>query len=118
MKKIIPVIVCILIVACAFLILAQDSKLSGTYEVEGLGVSSTYTFKGNKVTITAEAFGIQRSFEGKYKITESDKELTVIVLTFEDSDAEKYSGEFAFAEGEENGREYIRIGGVRYNKVD
>ena len=118
MKKIISFLLCVLLVGCAFILVACDDRLSGTYKGDALVASATYEFKGSNVTVTAEVLGFEKSFEGKYKITENDKDVTVIVFTFEDSDAEKYSGEFIFAEGKEGDTEYIKIGGVRYNKVD
>ena len=118
MKKIISALLCVLLVGCAFILVSCDKRLSGTYEIDGGLASSSYEFKGSNVTITAEVLGFEKSCEGKYKITENDEGITVIVFTFEDSDAEKYSGEFGFTEGEEGDTKYIKIAGVRYNKVD
>ena len=107
----VAVMLCLSLVACG-------KKLSGTYSAEILGSGAEYEFKGSKVTVTAEVLGFEKNFEGKYEITDNDEGETVIIFTFEDKDAEKYSGEFAFAEGKEGDTKYIKIGGVKYNKVD
>ena len=119
MKKFISIaLLCVLLVGCMFTLASCGKKLSGTYKIDALVASSSYEFKGSKVIITAEALGAQKSFEGKYKITENDKDETVIVFTFEDSDAQKYSGEFPFTSGKEGDTEYIKIAGVKYKKAD
>ena len=119
MKRIISaVLICVLLVGCVFALASCGKKLSGTYKGDALVASASYTFKGSKVTITAEVLGFEKDFAGKYEITDNDKGETVIIFTFEDKDAEKYSGEFSFAEGKEGDTKYIKIGGVKYNKVD
>ena len=119
MKKIISLaLVCVMLMGCVFALASCGKTLSGTYKGDAIVASATYSFKGSKVTVTAEALGFEKSFEGKYEITENDEGNTVIIFTFGDEDAEKYSGEFSFAEGEEEGTKYIKIGGVKYNKVD
>ncbi len=119
MKKIISaVLVCALLVGCVFALASCSKKLSGTYEADALVAGASYEFKGSKVTITAEVLGFEKSFEGKYEITENDDGDTVIIFTFENDDAEKYDGEFSFSEGEEDGKKYIKIGGVKYVKAD
>ena len=118
MKKIISaVLVCILLVGCMFTLASCSKKLSGTYKGDAGIASATYEFSGKKVKITAELLGKEKSFEGKYEINEDDDGYT-ITFTFEDEDAKSYSGDFSFAEGEENGVEYIKIGGIKYKKVD
>ena len=56
--------------------------------------------------------------EGTYVIRENEKGDSVIVFTIEsdDEDAKEFSGEFAFAKGEENGQEYIKINYITYQK--
>ena len=53
-----------------------------------------------------------------YEIGENEDGETVITFAFEDEKAEKYDGTFTFAEGTENGADYIKIGGVPYDKKD
>jgi len=105
--RIAAVAVLVVMLACS---LVACGGLSGTYssgELLGSGVS--YTFKGSKVTIDVSLLGSVTSFEGKYSI-DGDK----ITFTFEDDDAEKYSGEFAF----EKGDDYVKIGLAKYEKED
>lgn len=122
MKKIISVLLlCVLLVGSVFTLASCGKMLSGSYKAEALGVSTEYTFKGSKVTITYGALGFEKSVEGKYKIGENDEGKTVITFTFENEndETEKYSGEYTFAEGKnENGVKYIKIGLVTYNKVE
>ena len=80
---------------------------------------------GNRVKIYPQVYigddvviGDDTVIEGKYEITTNDDDETVIVFTFEDEDAKEYSGEFKFSEGEEDGKEYIKLGIVKYTKVD
>ena len=119
MKKIVSLLlVCVMLVGCIGMLASCGKTLSGKYKADAVIGGATYDFSGSKVTITAEIFGFEKSFEGTYEITENDKEETVIIFTFEDKDAETYSGEFPFAEGEEDGTAYIKIGIVKYVKSD
>jgi hypothetical protein len=99
--------------------LASCAKmLSGKYTCSVLGVETSYEFSGNKVVVTAEILGFEKDFEGTYEIKDNNEGKTVIVFTFGDDDASKYAGEFDFSEGTEDGKSYIKIGGVQYKKVD
>ncbi len=91
--------------------LASCGWLSGKYEASLLGQSVCYTFKGSNVTIDITLLGTVTSLEGKYKI-DGDK----ITLTFnnEEDDASSYEGTYTFEKGED----YIKIGVVKYTKVD
>jgi uncharacterized lipoprotein YehR (DUF1307 family) len=118
MKKIISsVLVCVLLVGAIFALASCGKTLSGKYS-DALTGLTTYEFNGNKVTVSAGAGNFKVSFDGTYKIAENDEGKTVITFTFEDEDAEKYSGDLPFAEGEENGKKYIKLAGVKYNKAD
>jgi uncharacterized lipoprotein YehR (DUF1307 family) len=112
MKKLTKVLALTVVAAMLCLVLASCGGLSGKYKADALVAGATYEFKGNKVTVTAEVFGFEKSFEGKYKLVK-DGDVQKIEFTFEDSDAEKYSGTFSFEKGED----YIKIGGVKYNAV-
>ena len=119
MKKIVSLLlVCVLLVGCVFALVSCGKTLSGKYEAKVIGTGAAYEFKGNKVTITASVLGFEKSFDGTYEIKKNDEGVEVIVFTFEDKDAEKYSGEFAFVEGKEGDTSYIKIGGIQHNKVD
>lgn len=106
--------VCVLFASCA-------KTISGTYkgEVDAFGLAGaevTYKFSGSKVSVTATAsvFGFEKTIEsdGTYEIIENDDGELKIKFTFEDADAEKYSGTFSFSEGDD----YIKIGGAKYTK--
>ena len=112
MKKLTKVLALAIVVAMACLALASCGGLSGKYELDAFVASATYEFKGNKVTLTAEVGGFEKSFEGKYKLVK-DGDAQKIEFTFEDKDAEKYTGSFSF----EKGDGYIKIGGVKYKAV-
>lgn len=115
MKRIIStILVCVLLLGCVFTLASCGKKLSGKYELD-LGIGSvTYDFKLTKVVITGEALGQDTSVEGKYKIAKNDKGELEITFTFENEEnAKEYAGTFSF----EKGDDYIKIGGVKYNKV-
>ena len=111
----VAIMLCISLVSCG-------KKLNGTYEAvvasEGLGgilgdalnSGVEYTFKGSKVTIEVTVLGQVETFEGKYSIKD-DK----ITFTFEDADAEEYSGTETFEELD-NGN--VKIGGLEYKKIE
>ena len=111
----VAIMLCISLVSCG-------KKLNGTYEAvvasEGLGgilgdalnSGVEYTFKGSKVTIEVTVLGKVETFEGKYSIKD-DK----ITFTFEDAEAEEYSGTETFEELD-NGN--VKIGGLEYKKIE
>lgn len=122
MKKIISsVLVCVMLIGCLFTLASCGKKLSGTYSAGGDLAGTSYTFSGSNVTITLKIAGFTRDIEGNYKIEDNDKGETVITFSFEaegenSDEAAKHSGSFAFSEGEEDGKDYIKIGGVKYTK--
>jgi len=117
-RTISALLVCVLLVGCVFALASCGKTLSGKYEAKVVGTGASYEFNGSKVTITASILGFEKNFEGTYEIKKNDKDVEVIVFTFEDKDAENYSGEFTFVEGKEGETSYIKIGGIQYNKVD
>ncbi len=117
MKKTIKIAALMLVVVMAVFAFASCAKrLSGTYKAESFIGSTTYTFNGKNVEVTYEIGGFEKTSEGTYEIGENDEGDSIITFTFEDDDAESYEGEFSFAEGEEDGVKYIKIGGVKYTK--
>lgn len=95
--------------------------LSGSYDsqVEILGQkwTVTYTFKGSKVTVVSKATILgnvnTKEVEGKYSITEnSDGSMEITFSDFEENDIIE-NGTKTFEEAED----YIKIGGVQFNKV-
>ena len=109
----VKVIALALVVATLACVFASCGKtISGTYTAEALGTGAEFEFKGSKVSITVKVLGFSGDpVEGKYEIKD-DK----ITFTFEsdDSDIKKYDGTFDF----EKGDDYIKIGGVKYKKVN
>ena len=105
MKKTLKIAAVVMAVLMVTLALASCGKtLSGTYAAEVFGTGVSYEFSGKNVEISLTVAGATvASAEGTYKI-DGDK------ITFEfDSDKDdvkKYSGEFAFEEGDD----YIKIG--------
>ncbi len=121
MKKIISaLLVCVLLVGCIFALASCGKTLSGTYEAKIIGTGASYKFNGNKVTITYSVLGFEKAIEGTYEITKNDEDKEVIIFTFASGveGADDYAGEFPFVEGKEGDNNYIKIGGIQYNKVD
>ena len=122
MKKLISsVLVCVMLVGCLFALASCAKTLSGTYEAGGDLLGTSYTFSGKNVTITIKAVGFTKDIDGTYKIEDNDKGDTVITFTFaaegeDEEEAQKYSGSFNFSEGTEDGKDYIKVGGVKYTK--
>ncbi len=117
-KTISALLVCALLVCSVFALASCGKKLSGAYE-SALG--TTYEFSGNKVTMTQEIpFLDDVVIEGTYEITEDEDGKTVIIFTVENEDDEDkdFAGKFSFSEGEEDGTKYIKIAGIKYEKVE
>ena len=120
MKKIISaLLVCVLLVGCIFALVSCGKTLSGKYKLGSGALGATYDFNGNKVTITTSVLGFEKAIEGTYEITKNDDDKEVIIFTFASGveGADDYAGEFSFAEGKEGDTNYIKIGGIQYNKV-
>ena len=116
MKKVLSLVLAVAVLATLCLALAScGKKLSGTYELDVIVGGKTYEFKGNKVTISYELFGAKKSSEGTYKIAKNDDGDLEITFTFENKEAEEYSGTFSF---EEVDKDTIKIAGVKYEKKD
>lgn len=127
MKKIVSaILVCVLLVGTLFTLVSCGTMLSGKYEYSLSDENkTTYEFSFNKVTktTTTGAFGYSKTetIEGTYKISETDDGKFSITFTW-DVDGEEDIETIAFAQGEENGAEYIKLGegfaAVTYTKVD
>ena len=121
MKKTVSAILVCVLLACTLLTLASCGKsLSGAYKAEVdllVGKSSvTYEFGlFGKVTRTTNSLGNESVEEGKYELNDAGDEIT---LTFKNEDGVEESEEYDFVTGEEGGVKYIKIGIVKYNKVD
>ena len=126
MKKIIStILVCVLLLGCVMSFASCGKFLMGKYSAEvdaivaGGKVSYEFTaFKYTKTT-TTEVLGFEKDSveEGKFKVAENDEGELTITFTYE-ADGEEKSETYAFSQGEEDGVKYIKIGLVKYNKVD
>ncbi|MBQ8747707.1 MAG: hypothetical protein IJZ08_07575 [Clostridia bacterium] len=108
MKKWIALSLALVLIA-SFLV-SCGTLLNGSYSAEVLGSKMTYTFTGNKVTLTVSVLGTQiASIDGTYKIKGSS-----ITLTFggDEAEAKQYSGSYDFIKNDDS----IKIGLVEYKK--
>ncbi len=118
MKKIVSTVLVCVLLACTLLTLASCGKmLSGAYKAETLLGNTTYEFGAfGKVTCTLDPIvGNNVVKEGKYEFNKDGDEIT---FTFENEDGEEESETHSFVEGEEGGVKYIKLGIVKYEKVD
>jgi hypothetical protein len=118
MKKTVSLLLAVVLIVGSMLALTSCGKsLSGTYELDVVG-GVTFEFSGKNVVLTVNnLFGDDVVVEGKYSIEENEDGKLEITFDFdENKDASKYEGTVSFAEGEENGKEYIKIGGIKYVK--
>lgn len=119
MKKILSMLlVCVLLVGTLFALTSCGGP-SGKYQ-DALKVT-TLEFSGSKVTITIDnIIGNDTVLEGKYDITEDDEGNKTITFTFEseDDEADAWDAPMSYSEGEEDGKQYIKIGIVKYTKAD
>ena len=120
MKRIIStLLVCAILLGCVLTMASCSYVLMGKYELDAGVGSQTYEFAlPNKVSITYELLTMEKTVEGTYKIAENEDGEFEITFTFADEEAEKYAGTFSLSQGEEDGVKYIKIGGVKYTKVD
>lgn len=113
MKKTIKLLAVVMIIATLALTLVACSKIIiGKYSNEL--TLTTYEFKLNKVIKTTEIGDFTKTTEGTYKIVESEKNEGELVIQFTFGDE---SESHPFAQGEENGVKYIKIGLFQYNEV-
>lgn len=126
MKKILSaVLACILLVGCVFslagcvLSVGPMTFISGKYNAE-ITLVGEYDFEFSPlggVTVTFDPIlGDSSVYEGKYKVNNETKEIT---LTWEgDAPALFDNGTIDFTSGEEDGVEYVKLGSVKFTKVD
>ena len=121
MKKTVSlVLVCVLLACTLITFVSCDKMLSGEYTAEVdliIGKSSvTYKFDPfGKVTCTTNTLGKENVQEGKSELNDAGDKIT---LTFENKDGVEESESYNFAQGEENGVKYVKIGLVKYTKAD
>lgn len=116
----------------SFLSLTSCGKtVSGTYEgsldIGFVAYTVTYSFKGKNVEIKSQLTSAIGSLNpsvvnATYEIRENEDGTLAIVFDYGEDEAkdgmEEEGIELPFVEGEENGVKYIKIAGIRYNKVD
>ena len=126
MKRIIStILVCVLLLGCVMSLSSCGKMLTGKYEAEvdaivaGGNVVYEFTPFGYTKTTTTEVLGFEKSSveEGKYKIAENDEGELTITFTYE-VDGEEKTESVAFSQGEENGVKYIKLGLVKFTKLD
>ena len=132
MKKVLSTIrVCVLIVGSLLTLASCGNTISGTYEGEvNLIIAKytvTYAFNGNSVEITSTVSGAGGSYTSDpvtatYEIKEDENGKKTITFDYGEAEAEEGMEEdgvaVSFVEGEEEGVKYIKIAGIRYNKVE
>ena len=112
MKRIVSlVLVCALLVCLIFSLASCDKMLSGEYK-DVLTGNTTYEFGifGSVTKTVDNIIGDDTVLEGQYKINDAGDKIT---LTFNDE-----ANTYDFAIGEENGVKYIKIGIMKYEKVE
>ena len=126
MKKIIStILVCVLLLGCVMSFTSCDKLLMGKYEAEldaGIaGTKTTYEFSVFKYTKTtvSQILGVDKTTveEGSFKITENDEGEPIISFTYEVDGVEEITN-LSFSQGEEDGVKYVKIGGIKFTKVD
>lgn len=126
MKKIIStILVCVLLLGCVMSFTSCSKMLLGKYETEvdavvaGGKVVYEFTPFGYTKTTTTEVLGFAKDSveEGKYKITENEDGDLTITFTYE-VDGKEETESFSFSQGEEDGVKYVKLGLIKYTKLD
>ena len=119
MKKIISLtLACVLLIGCMLTLASCSSILMGKYERKGLLGTTTLEFNiDGTMTYTKGSV----SLKGTYEIEKEENGEYEIEFDFGDEDedtlADLFDGDHSFSKGTEDGVSYIKIGGVRYDKV-
>ena len=117
MKKIFSSILVIALALTMLFTLASCNNPSGTYKSdEALGSGVTWVFKGDEVALTLKVFGVEATFYGDYEIEKQIDDKFTIVFDWEGDKNPDGFGEEPVEY--EKGDGYIKIGGVKYTKVD
>ena len=121
MKKSVKILALALVAIMLCSMLAScGGGLSGEYEKDGLLGDTTLKFNGNQMTITFDSIlGDDLSFDATYRIEEDEIHLDFVSEEDEEKAddwmrelLEELEGEQSF----EQGKDYIKIGGVTYTK--
>lgn len=114
MKKTLSMVLVVAMLALSVFALASCG-LSGSY-VDPTGLT-TLEFSGSNVTITTESGAMTLTYNAQYEISDKDGGKVITFTYAEGEDVNYlYKGEKSYAEGSENGVDYIKIGGVKYTK--
>lgn len=125
MKKTARILVVIMMIAILTMSLASCAKtLRGSYantvEAFGTKTTTTYTFDGDKFTKTTVVglgtLSNTTETSGTYEITEEEDQLYITFTVTNDGNST--SNKVTLSEGEEDGVKYIKIDGVKFNKVE
>ena len=122
MKRILSaLLVCVLLVGCVLSMASCAKRLSGKYSADVFGAGTTMTFDGKdvKIAITVPLVGEVASLDATYEIKDGK-------ISFDIADEEEVTNAVAkkvIASLEtpvdfEEGDNYIKIGGAKYEKVD
>jgi len=119
-KTLSAILVCVMLLGCVFTLASCGNKPSGKYqaklEILGQSTTTTYDFKMNKVIVTVETEVLgninTETSEYKYKVNKKDDGTLTIDLTGE-VDGEDKTNTYTY----EKGDDYIKIAGIKYNKV-
>lgn len=114
MKRIVSLLLVAVLLTGCVLALASCSGPRGTYK-DALTGLTTLEFKGGKVTISIGNYSTTANFE----MGEDEDGDTTITFTYDEGEKEQsgFKGTVSYSEGEEDGTKYIKIAGIRYNKV-
>ncbi len=133
MKRVLSsILVCVLLVGALLSLASCGNTISGTYEgrysVMGLAeYTVTYSFDGNNVEIKSQLTSAIGSLNpatvnATYELGEDEEGNKTITFNYGEAEAKDGMAEggvaLSFTEGEEDGVKYIKIGGVKYNKVN
>ncbi len=115
-KTVSAILVCVLLLGTMLTLVSCGKMLIGKYQAKldvGFAASSTtYDFgMFGKVTRISNNLGSEKTVEGEYEFIEDGAKIT---LTFPGEDPVTYD----FSSGEEDGVEYIKLGIIKYTKVD
>ena len=118
--KLAAIMLAVVMMSCMFASCAK--KLSGSYQTDatflGQGMNVTYTFSGGKFEATSKVTLLgtvnSETVNGTYEIIEFDDGSMEIKLDFEEESTAFHNGTYSFEQGED----YIKIGGIKYSKLD
>ena len=111
MKKTIKIAALMIVIVMAVFAFASCAKtLKGEYVCETIIGNTSYEFDGKEFKYNGLTSALD--YSGTYEIDEDAGEIT---FTYE-YDGEEQTVTSSFSEGEEDGVEYIKIDGIKYNK--